>query len=71
MAWQPQSRPLQEMVGYLKDALSGHDRNAQRYATMVRILTSLVYPFCGVEAHIYIRQRCWGKPSHPPKPRTT
>ncbi|KAL8915228.1 MAG: hypothetical protein Q9171_000347 [Xanthocarpia ochracea] len=35
MAWQPEREPLQELVGYLKDALSGHDQNAQRYATMM------------------------------------
>ncbi|KAL8833358.1 MAG: hypothetical protein Q9170_004311 [Blastenia crenularia] len=35
MAWQPDEAPLQELVGYLKDALSGHDQNAQRYATMM------------------------------------
>ncbi|KAL8718999.1 MAG: hypothetical protein Q9225_003937 [Loekoesia sp. 1 TL-2023] len=35
MAWQPEKAPLQELVGYLKDALSGHDQNAQRYATMM------------------------------------
>lgn len=37
MAWQPEKHGLQELVGYLKDALSGHDQNAQRYATMVCI----------------------------------
>ncbi|KAL8806307.1 MAG: hypothetical protein Q9182_001454 [Xanthomendoza sp. 2 TL-2023] len=35
MAWQPERDPLQELVGYLRDALSGHDQNAQRYATMM------------------------------------
>lgn len=39
MAWQPEKAPLQELAGYLKDALSGHDQNAQRYATMVCTLT--------------------------------
>lgn len=36
MAWQPEIEPLKQLVGYLKDALSGHDRNAQEYATLVR-----------------------------------
>ncbi|KAL8703314.1 MAG: hypothetical protein Q9201_003505 [Fulgogasparrea decipioides] len=35
MAWRPDKESLQELVGYLKDALSGHDQNAQRYATMM------------------------------------
>ncbi|KAL8675562.1 MAG: hypothetical protein Q9168_000074 [Polycauliona sp. 1 TL-2023] len=35
MAWQPETEPLRQLVGYLKDALSGHDQNAQRYATMM------------------------------------
>ncbi|KAL8766305.1 MAG: hypothetical protein Q9209_006895 [Squamulea sp. 1 TL-2023] len=35
MAWQPEREPLLELVGYLKDALSGHDQNAQRYATLM------------------------------------
>ncbi|KAL8936758.1 MAG: hypothetical protein Q9216_004762 [Gyalolechia sp. 2 TL-2023] len=35
MAWQPEKAPLQELAGYLKDALSGHDQNAQQYATMM------------------------------------
>ncbi|KAI4150006.1 MAG: hypothetical protein L6R39_002367 [Caloplaca ligustica] len=33
MAWQPEKQPLREFVGYLKDALSGRDQNAQRHAT--------------------------------------
>jgi len=36
MAWQPETEPLRQLVGYLKDALSGHDQNAQKYATLVR-----------------------------------
>ncbi|KAI4201614.1 MAG: hypothetical protein LQ350_003093 [Teloschistes chrysophthalmus] len=35
MAWRPEHGSMQELVGYLKDALSGHDQNAQRYATMM------------------------------------
>ncbi|KAL8761860.1 MAG: hypothetical protein Q9184_002063 [Pyrenodesmia sp. 2 TL-2023] len=35
MTWQPERRPLQELAGYLKDALSGHDQSAQRYATLM------------------------------------
>ncbi|KAL8733157.1 MAG: hypothetical protein Q9166_002349 [cf. Caloplaca sp. 2 TL-2023] len=35
MAWQPEKGPLQELVGYLRDALSAHDQNAQKYATMM------------------------------------
>lgn len=36
MAWQPEQEPVRELAGYLKDALSSQDQNAQRYATMVR-----------------------------------
>lgn len=35
MAWQPQQEPLRQLAGYLKDSLSGHNHNAQKYATMV------------------------------------
>ncbi|KAL8779958.1 MAG: hypothetical protein Q9194_001177 [Teloschistes cf. exilis] len=35
MAWRPEQGSMQQLVGYLKDALSGHDQNAQRYATMM------------------------------------
>lgn len=35
MAWQPEAGPLKQLVGYLKDALSAHDRKAQRVATQV------------------------------------
>lgn len=34
MAWQPDGETLKQLVGYLKDALSGQDLNAQRQATM-------------------------------------
>lgn len=71
MAWQPQSGPLQEMVGYLKDALSGHDQNAQRHATMVRSLTSPVHRFRRAKAHISFRRRCWDRRSHLLKLRIT
>lgn len=37
MAWQPETEPLRQLTGYLKDALSGHDQNAQKQATLVRI----------------------------------
>ncbi|CAD6589459.1 MAG: hypothetical protein ASARMPRED_004048 [Alectoria sarmentosa] len=33
MAWQPEAEPLKQLVGYLKDALSAHDRKAQMNAT--------------------------------------
>ena len=36
MAWQPDQEQLRQLVGYLRDSLSGHDQNAQKYATMVR-----------------------------------
>lgn len=35
MAWQPQQEPLRQLAGYLRDSLSGHNQNAQKYATMV------------------------------------
>ncbi|KAI9796459.1 MAG: hypothetical protein M1835_003985 [Candelina submexicana] len=35
MAWQPQEEPLRQLAGYLRDSLSGHDRNAQKYATLM------------------------------------
>ncbi|KAL8971126.1 MAG: hypothetical protein Q9183_001204 [Haloplaca sp. 2 TL-2023] len=35
MAWTPEKQSLQELATYLKDALSGQDQNAQRYATMM------------------------------------
>ncbi|KAI4213819.1 MAG: hypothetical protein LQ351_003513 [Letrouitia transgressa] len=35
MAWHPDQEPLKELVGYLKDALSGHDQNAQKHATIM------------------------------------
>ncbi|KAI9865537.1 MAG: hypothetical protein M1824_002277 [Vezdaea acicularis] len=35
MSWQPQEEPLKELVGYLKDSLSGHDVNAQKRATLM------------------------------------
>ena len=41
MDWQPQKEPLQQLAGYLKDALSGHDQRAQKYATMVSSVKSL------------------------------
>lgn len=34
-AWQPELGQMRQLVGYLRDALSGHDQNAQRNATMV------------------------------------
>ena len=39
MGWQPDQEQLRQLVGYLRDSLSGHDQNAQKYATMVRIAT--------------------------------
>lgn len=35
IGWQPDTDPLKQLVGYLKDTLSGRDQNAQKYATMV------------------------------------
>ncbi len=37
MAWQPQEEPLRQLAGYLRDSLSGHDRNAQKHATLVSL----------------------------------
>jgi hypothetical protein len=37
MAWQPLEEPIRQLSGYLKDSLSGHDQNAQKYATQVSI----------------------------------
>ena len=37
MAWQPDEAQLKQLVGYLKDALSGQDQNAQRQATLVSL----------------------------------
>jgi transportin-1 len=36
MAWQPQEEPLRQLAQYLKDSLSGHDKNAQKSAELVR-----------------------------------
>lgn len=33
--WQPELEQLKQLVGYLKDALSAHDPNAQKNATEV------------------------------------
>ena len=38
MAWQPDQQQLSQLVGYLRDSLSGHDQNAQKYATMVSVI---------------------------------
>ena len=35
IAWQPEREPLKQLVGYLKDALSAHNQEAQRHATHV------------------------------------
>ncbi|KAL9116931.1 MAG: hypothetical protein Q9187_006536, partial [Circinaria calcarea] len=35
MVWQPDQEQLRQLVGYLRDSLSGHDQNAQKYATMM------------------------------------
>jgi len=35
--WQPEPGQMTQLVGYLKDALSGHDQNAQKNATMVSL----------------------------------
>ena len=35
MAWRPEPEPLKQLAGYLKDALSPHDKNAQKYAELV------------------------------------
>ncbi|KAI9814214.1 MAG: hypothetical protein M1827_003380 [Pycnora praestabilis] len=35
MGFQPQAEPLRQLAGYLKDSLSGHDRNAQKHATLM------------------------------------
>jgi len=43
MAWQPDQEQLRQLVGYLRDSLSGHDQNAQKYATLVRRECSSAY----------------------------
>jgi len=35
MAWQPQEEPVRQLSGYLKDSLSGHNKNAQKQAEIV------------------------------------
>lgn len=35
MAWQPEAETLNQLAGYLRDALSAHDKNAQKYAERV------------------------------------
>lgn len=35
IAWQPEAEPLKQLVGYLKDALSAHNQEAQRNASQV------------------------------------
>jgi transportin-1 len=35
MAWQPEKEPLRQLSGYLRDSLSGHNKNAQKQAEMV------------------------------------
>lgn len=35
MSWQPDTEPLKQLVSYLKDSLSSHDKNAQKYAELV------------------------------------
>lgn len=56
MAWQPEREPLRELVGYLKDALSGHDQNAQRYATMVCIQKPLIHHSISSKLIFYLPQ---------------
>lgn len=43
MAWQPQQEPVRELAGYLKDALSARDQNAQKFATMVCQMTGVMF----------------------------
>ena len=40
MAWQPEEDGLRQLVGCLKDSLSGHDRNKQKEAELVCLLPS-------------------------------
>ena len=35
ISWQPETEPLKQVVGYLKDSLSSHDKIAQKYAELV------------------------------------
>ncbi|KAL6720428.1 hypothetical protein ACLMJK_002350 [Lecanora helva] len=35
MDWYPEAQPLSQLAGYLKDALSGYDQNAQKHATLM------------------------------------
>jgi hypothetical protein len=36
MAWQPEEEGLRQLSEYLKSSLSGHDRNKQKEAELVR-----------------------------------
>ena len=40
MTWQPETEPLRQLAGYLKDALSSHDQSAQKQATLVSLQSS-------------------------------
>ena len=41
MAWQPDQGQLKQLVGFLRDSLSGYDQNAQKYATLVSATRAL------------------------------
>ena len=53
MAWHPDEGQLKQLVGYLRDSLSGHDQNAQKYATIVSI-ASLFKPIPFSNDRFYI-----------------
>lgn len=70
MAWQPEPEPLRQLAGYLKDTLSGHDKQAQGNATLVSVIfehqTLEVFPdrcdlfhvFFGILS-VFAIQPCW------------
>lgn len=55
MTWQPEIEPLKQLVGYLRDALSGHDQNAQNYATLVRMRRNKSPTVCTSKLTVEIR----------------
>ncbi|KAF2104281.1 ARM repeat-containing protein [Rhizodiscina lignyota] len=42
MAWQPQEEPLRTLAHYLRDSLSGHDKNAQKNAELVKVFPQML-----------------------------
>jgi transportin-1 len=44
MAWQPAPESLQTLAVFLKDSLSGFDKNAQKKAELVSLINSSFSP---------------------------